>query len=1000
VSTARGGAAGDGADVAGVGNIIASTPASWPRRMAEAVASYAALRKTRYGIAPSLVLSLLIFLQVFDDQFFAIATPNIIRDLHASIQAVAGIYQMVGILSVLLTLAVAYYADHGRRVLLVFGTSLLSGLSAMVIGAARSVPLVAIPKALDTASSQASSAPSQSLIADYYPLEYRARAYALLSAFPAIAAVASPVLGLSIVLWGWRATSIGLGVPLLLVGVVVLVVLREPTRGYFERRASGQSEEVAATEDEPLSFSEAWRTVWAGRTLRRIFFANAFQVGGAYGMAVLMGLYLADVYGLNAFQRGLFVVPQVLALILGTVVGGGVLDAVAGGGPRPGLLHGAVGTARSGVGVAVIGLGLPLPLLVASTVVIGFATGAVSPANTSVLSEVMPARARTVAFGVLPLSQVPATLVVLPVVFAVQAAAGYEAAIAFAAPLLFIGALLQASAADYFPVDRRNALLASGAAEEYRETVAADRAKLLVSRGVEVHYGGNQVLFGVDFDVDQGEIIALLGTNGAGKSTLLRAISGTQEASGGAIIFDGREITHMPPHEVAALGVIHMPGGRGTFPGLTVRENLALGTWLAGTPAEARAGLERVYQLFPVLRERGGELATSLSGGEQQMLSLAQAFLAKPRLLMIDELSLGLSPAVVAQLLKIVEEIHSRGTTIIVVEQSVNVALTIAQRAMFMEKGEVKFFGETSELLRRPDILRAVYVKGTGGAIGGGGSPAPARHRAEAGTAPPVLEVRGISRSFGGVRALDDVSLTLQAGQVLGLIGPNGSGKTTLFDIISGYQSPDAGAVVFEGVDITSMSPEERARRRLVRRFQDARLFPSLTVFETLLIALDQRLEVRNPFFSALGLPQARRAERRLRAQADRLIELLELGAFRDKFVRELSTGLRRVVDLATVLAADPRVLLLDEPSSGIAQSESEGLAPLLRRVRYETGCSILLIEHDMPLITRVADELVMLERGSVLLQGDADTVLNDQRVIEAYLGGSEAAVHRSGSLV
>jgi branched-chain amino acid transport system ATP-binding protein len=507
-----------------------------------------------------------------------------------------------------------------------------------------------------------------------------------------------------------------------------------------------------------------------------------------------------------------------------------------------------------------------------------------------------------------------------------------------------------------------------------------------------------QVLFGVDFDVDEGDIIALLGTNGAGKSTLLRAISGSQQASSGAIVFDGREITYMPPHETAMRGIIHMPGGRGVFPGLTVRENLLLGSWLIEDEAEQRSRLAEVYGIFPALAARSGTAAGTLSGGEQQQLSLAQAFLAKPRLLMIDELSLGLSPAVVGQLLEIVRKIHESGVTIIVVEQSVNVALSLAEKAIFMEKGEVKFYGKTADLMARPDILRAVYVKGTG-ALTEGSARRSDRDRGTA-AAQPVLQVEGIVKRFGGIVALDDVDLTLAEGEVLGLIGPNGSGKTTLFDIISGFQTPDEGTVRFEGIDITSLGPEARAQRKLIRRFQDARLFPSLSVFETLLVALEQRMEVRNTVLHALQLPQARRAERRVRLRAERLIELLELGAYRDKFVKELSTGLRRIVDLACVLANEPRVLLLDEPSSGIAQAEAEGLGPLLRRVRFETGCSILIIEHDMPLISAVSDEIVALQNGRVLLRGTAEVVLNDEGVIEAYLGGSEEAVRRSGSLI
>jgi branched-chain amino acid transport system ATP-binding protein len=147
----------------------------------------------------------------------------------------------------------------------------------------------------------------------------------------------------------------------------------------------------------------------------------------------------------------------------------------------------------------------------------------------------------------------------------------------------------------------------------------------------------------------------------------------------------------------------------------------------------------------------------------------------------------------------------------------------------------------------------------------------------------------------------------------------------------------------------------------------------------------------------ALQLPPARRAERKARARADRLIELLELGPYRDKFAKELSTGLRRIADLAFVLATQPKVLLLDEPSSGMAQAESESLGPLLSRVRHETGCSILIIEHDMPLISAVSNELIAVVNGVVVARGSAGDVLNDQTVVEAFLGGSEAAIHRSG---
>jgi branched-chain amino acid transport system ATP-binding protein len=215
--------------------------------------------------------------------------------------------------------------------------------------------------------------------------------------------------------------------------------------------------------------------------------------------------------------------------------------------------------------------------------------------------------------------------------------------------------------------------------------------------------------------------------------------------------------------------------------------------------------------------------------------------------------------------------------------------------------------------------------------------------------------------------------------------------------LLSGFVLPDAGRVLFEGRDVSDLSPDDRARQGLVRRFQDALLFPSLTVSETLAVALERSIEVRSPIAQALRLPSARISEAKVARRVENLVELFELGAFRDKFVGELSTGTRRVLDLACVLAVEPRVLLLDEPSSGLAQRETEAMGPLIRRIRYETGASIAIVEHDMPLISSVSDELLAMDLGQTVLRGTPDEVLNDERVVAAYLGSSEEAIARSG---
>lgn len=262
-----------------------------------------------------------------------------------------------------------------------------------------------------------------------------------------------------------------------------------------------------------------------------------------------------------------------------------------------------------------------------------------------------------------------------------------------------------------------------------------------------------------------------------------------------------------------------------------------------------------------------------------------------------------------------------------------------------------------------------------------------------------VLEVSGVTVSFGGIRAVDEVSFEVHKGAIVGLIGPNGAGKTTLFDAICGIVQPDRGRISLEGNDITNLPTSRRSRLGLGRSFQDARLFPSLTVAETLACALERKIRSQDPLSTVLGLPWVWSGERRTAERVDELITLLGLDAFRDKFISELSTGSRRIVDLACVLAHEPSVLLLDEPSSGIAQKETEALGPLLRRIKDQAGCTMLLVEHDMPLVTTVSDELIALETGRVIARGSPKEVTNHPLVVEAYLGTDQRIVGRSGGV-
>jgi branched-chain amino acid transport system ATP-binding protein len=532
-----------------------------------------------------------------------------------------------------------------------------------------------------------------------------------------------------------------------------------------------------------------------------------------------------------------------------------------------------------------------------------------------------------------------------------------------------------------------------------------DDDTLLSCTGIDVSYGPVQILFGVDFTVREHEIVALLGTNGAGKSTLLKAVCGLVKPTAGTVKFAGEDVTTMAADVTTHRGVSLMPGGKGVFPTLSVTENLRLAGWMIrDDPARVEEARKEVQALFPILERRSSQMAGDLSGGEQQMLALGAALMTRPRLLMIDELSLGLAPTIVAQLLDVVREIHERGTTIVLVEQSVNVALNLAERAVFMEKGEVRFEGPTADLLERPDVLRSVFIAGAN-AIDGSGEKSngkakakPKKNAAPDADAPVLLETLDLVKRFGGITAVDNVNLELRQGEILGLIGHNGAGKTTLMDCISGFNEIDGGRIFLQGDDITEAAPHERALAGLGRSFQDALLFPSLSVAETISVALERHLASKDLIAAAFQLPASYESEINVAEKVEELITLMGLGAFREKLTGELSTGSRRIVDLACILAQEPSVLMLDEPSGGVAQKETEALAPLLLRVRDHTGCSILVIEHDMPLLRNICDRMVALELGAVIAEGTPQDVLEHPKVIESYLGTDDTAINRSGA--
>ena len=931
-----------------------------------------------------------------DRSAYLILLPEIRDDLGLSNQGILTVVAIAAAVALLLTVPIAHYADRSNRVRIALGGAALWALFSFGTGLAGTVMWLVFMRAGSAVGQGVVFPTHNSLLADYYPIASRPRVYSIHRAANSIGTIVGLLLGAWLAtVFSWRAPFMVFAVPTMLL-VIAGLRLKDPGRGHFERDAAKLG--TAAEADEPPpSFAEAIRMVWTIRSLRRIFLALPFLAASIVGFGSLAALQYAETFDLSELGRARANIPVQLVELAGVAIGARLTTSAFRKGAPAIFRVLALGSVVASVSAIAFAMAPNVVVAVAAHALIAASLVIVGPGVMASLSLAIPPRARSMGFSIGALWILPG-LLVIPFVGWMGDEFGFRWGMLAMTPVFLIGGLVIASVGKVIDDDIAQVWTGAATRAQMLEQRAAGQLPLLSVRNAQVAYGDVRILFGIDLDVAEGEVIALLGTNGAGKSTLLKAICGVAPADRGAIVFDGRDITHAPPEEIALLGIAMVPGGQGVFPSLSVHDNLRAAGWLLRHDSTLRTTrVEEALDLFPVLRQRMDDPAADLSGGQQQMLALAMAFLNEPKLLMIDELSLGLAPVVVEQLLEVVRGLRDRGTTIILVEQSVNVALTVADTAYFMEKGEIRFHGPTAELLDRPDVLRSVFFQGAAEGVGASAPTPSARvdRIAEAGHA--ALEVAEVSVAFGGIRAVDEVSFSVAPGEVVGLIGPNGAGKTTLLDLISGFLPLESGHVRLGVTEVSDAKPERRALIGLGRSFQDSKLFPSLTVEETLLVALERWLDVKDPFNAALRLPPFVVSEAAARHRVDELIELLGLGAFRTKFVGELSTGSRRVVDIGCVLAHEPSVVLLDEPSSGIAQREAEALGPLLLRIRDALDASLVVIEHDMSLISSVSDRLVALDQGRVITVGTPDEVLSHPEVVESNLGGDRAVIGRSG---
>ena len=948
------------------------------------------------AVFPLVVLFGLNAVDELDRTAFGILLPNIRDAFNLNNTGALSLVALASIAALALQVPIAQYADRSKRVPLAIVGALVWAAFSGLTGLATGVVVLTIARSGSALGKAVVDPTHNSLLADYYPIEVRSKVFSTHRAANAVGAFVGPITaGLLAYYFDWRTPFLVFIVPTVIFAVLALR-LREPVRGRWERQAAGATDEVSNTEETVPSFAESWRTVQKIHTLQRLWWSLPFLATAMIGFVTLAALLYEQQFDLDERARGIAAAVAEPFGLVGLVFGTRYITKHFMGdmkGLIQFLANIAVLTSLASIGFAAAP---NVVFAVALNCVISATLAVVGPGILVALSLAIPARARATGFSVASLWVIPG-LFILPIIGWISSHVGIRWGMTVLVPLFVIGSLILRSAKDTIDADIAQVWQASAARSEALYQRRQGEADLLLVRNLDAGYTGRQVLFGVSIDVKEGEIVALLGTNGAGKSTLLKSISGVVEADRGAVVLDGRDITHAPPEEIATFGISQMPGGQGVFGALTVAENLQLAGWTRRSdPDGVAAATEEVLALFPVLRDRLDRAAADLSGGQQQMLALGMAFVAKPRVLLIDELSLGLAPVVVGQLLPLVQRVAAEGTAVILVEQSVNVALTVAERAYFMERGTIRFSGPTSELLDRKDLLRSVFLSGAA-------EPAdPTAATAAASpvdtTSTPLLQVVEIVKRFGGNRAVNAATFDVFEREIVGMIGPNGAGKTTIFDLISGFVPTDSGRVILGGRDIGELPAEQRAAAGLGRSFQDARLFPDMTVEETLAVALERWVQNRSALAAALRWPAVFDDEERTALRVHELVELMHLGDYRNSFIRELSTGTRRVVDLACIAAHRPVMVLLDEPSGGIAQREVEALAPVLRRLRDEMGASLLVIEHDIPLVSSISDRLVALDQGAVLTSGTPSDVLAHPEVIESYLGNNAAAQARSGS--
>jgi ABC-type branched-subunit amino acid transport system ATPase component/predicted MFS family arabinose efflux permease len=674
------------------------------------------------GVRTAVIVGLLSFIEVFDSISLSVLAPDIQSSLHLSDAALGAIGGAFGILFFLGSVPISALADRVPRKFVAAAAMSVWSVVVAVTGAVTNAVQLFVARLAAGLSLSYSLPVNSPLLMDTYPIGARGKIFALNGSFQMAGLAIAPLFAGGIAALaggdeGWRWVFVAMGVLGALIAVSALAI-REPRRGRQEMQAVLGEELAEDTGELPISLSVAFER------LRKIDTFYFFLVGVAglgfalFTSTLFINLYLDDHFGLSAFERGLFASVTILPAFAGVVIAGRRSDALFRESPPKAvvLLGGLVGA----FGIfQVIGLWMPelwmFGALLAVSLAFSRAAFAILPA---VVSTIIPYRLRSRGIALLGIYIFLFGAFFGAVLTGVLSDAfGERTALTIVIlPATIIGGALIAYGARF--VRRDISLVVEELTEEQEEqqrlAQPEARVPVLQVRNLDYSYGKVQVLFDVAFEVHRGEVLALLGTNGAGKSTILRVVSGLGVAQRGVVRLNGRTMTYADPELRARVGVVHLAGGKAVFNSLTVEENLRMAAFRY-SKSDADTRIARVLAVFPQLGDRMQEPVNSLSGGQQQMLALAMALVHDPEILLIDELSIGLSPIVVQELLKVVEQLRDRGVTMVIVEQSLNVALAVADRAIFLEKGQIRFEGPAQELAERDDLARAVFLGGEHG---------------------------------------------------------------------------------------------------------------------------------------------------------------------------------------------------------------------------------------------------------------------------------------------